>query len=231
MKRFLKAGSIMAITAICVGLLTGCGESGAERKIGKEARYYIANKYGFRPGTTGVELRKVGELEGVWHKKDGGTASMEYNGRTFKVYVSLTDPETRYDDYLRQDIDEYLSDYFAAELDCDDIHVWATYGVPVCMIPGDVKTVEDVFAKCDNIQIYISTFGLDRDRAKNLDVTGLGSNTEISIIDWTSEECLMDEELMSETVVGLESDSYTDGFSKVRSYYRYSDDDVSVLEK
>ena len=47
----------------------------------------------------------------------------------------------------------------------------------------------------------------------------------------TSEECLMDEELMSETVVGLESDSYTDGFSKVRSYYRYSDDDVSVLEK
>lgn len=36
---------------------------------------------------------------------------------------------------------------------------------------------------------------------------------------------------MSETVVGLESDSYTDGFSKVRSYYRYSDDDVSVLEK
>lgn len=99
------------------------------------------------------------------------------------------------------------------------------------MIAGDVKTVEDVFAKCDNIQIYISTFGLDRDRAKNLDVTGLGSNTEISIIDWTSEECLMDEELMSETVVGLESDSYTDGFSKVRSYYRYSDDDVSVLEK
>lgn len=123
-------------------------------------------------------------------------SSIKYNGRTFKVYVSLTDPETRYDDYLRQDIDEYLSDYFAAELDCDDIHVWATYGVPVCMIPGDVKTVEDVFAKCDNIQIYISTFGLDRDRAKNLDVTGLGSNTEISIIDWTSEECLMDEELM-----------------------------------
>ena len=36
---------------------------------------------------------------------------------------------------------------------------------------------------------------------------------------------------MSETVVGLESDSYTDGFSKVRSYYRYSDGDVSVLEK
>ena len=30
---------------------------------------------------TEVELRHVGELEGVWHKKDGGTATCEYNGR------------------------------------------------------------------------------------------------------------------------------------------------------
>jgi hypothetical protein len=157
---------------------------------------------------------------------------MEYDGRTFKVYVSLVDPEIRYDDYLRQDVEEYLTDYFSAALDCDDIHLWATYGVPVCMIPGDVKTVEDLFAKCDNVQIYVSTFGLDRDSAKSLDVTGLGSNTEISIIDWASEDCLKDEELMRETVVGLESDSLTDGFGKIRSYYQYSKcEEVRSLEK
>lgn len=40
-------------------------------------------------------------------------------------------------------------------------------------------------------------------------------------IDWTSEDCLKDEELMRETVVGLESDSYTNGYSKIRSSYRY----------
>ena len=83
MGRFLKAGSIIAVTIACIGLLTGCGEKAAERKIGKEARYYIADKYGFRPGTKDVKLRNVGELEGVWHKKDAGTATMEYDGRTF----------------------------------------------------------------------------------------------------------------------------------------------------
>ncbi len=231
MKIMTKAGCIAAAAMVCIGLLTGCGGKIAEHKIGKEARYYIANKYKFRPGTTGVELRKTGELEGIWHKKDAGTADMEYKGHTFKVYVSLTDPEVRYDDYLRQDVEEYLSDYFSAGLGPDDIHVWAAYGEPACMVPEDVKTVDDVFAKCDNIEIYVSTFGLDRDNAKSLDVTPLGTDTVISIIDWTSEECPEDEELMRETVVGLETDSYTDGFSKVRSYYRYSKGEVSSLEK
>ena len=223
MGRFLKTGSFIVIAVCCIGLMTGCGEMAAKRKIGIEARYYIADKYKFRPGTTDVELRKTGELEGVWHKKDAGTANMEYKGRTFKVYVSLTDPEVRYDDYLYQDVEEYLTGYFTTALDCSAIYVQATYGVPVCMVPGDVKTVEDVFAKCDNVQIYVSTFGLDSDTAKDLDVTGFGAGTEITVIDWTSEECLKDEELMRETVVGLESDSYTNGFSKVRSYYRYRD--------
>ena len=137
----------------------------------------------------------------------------------FKVYVSLVDPETRYDDYLKQDVEGYLTDYFSTGLACKNIHVWATYGIPACMVPGDVKTVEDVFEKCDNVQIYVSTFGLDKDNAQNMDVKGLGTGTQIDIIDWTSKECLNDEELMRETVVGLESDSYTDGFGKIRSYY------------
>lgn len=128
-------------------------------------------------------------------------------------------------------MEDYLTDYFAARLDCSGIHVWTTYGVPVCMVPGDVKTVEDVFAKSDDIHIYVGTFGLNRDDAKDLDVTGLGEDTEIYVIDWTSEECLKDEELMRETVVGLESDSYTSGFSKIRSYYHYSMGDVESLEK
>ena len=68
MNRLLKAVSIIAFAVMCVTLMTGCGEGSARRKIGKEARYYIADKYGFRPKTTEVELRHVGELEGVWHK-------------------------------------------------------------------------------------------------------------------------------------------------------------------
>ncbi len=222
MKRSLRTGYIVAVAVLCAAMLTGCGETAAKWKIGKEARYYIANKYGFRPGTTDVELRKVGELEGIWHKKDAGTANAEHLGREFKVYVSLEDPEIRYDNYLRPDVEEYLTGFFADALGCDDIHVWATYGVPVCMVPEDVKTVEDIFAKCGDIQIYVSTFCLEGDNAGHLDVTGLGSDTEISIIDWTSEDCLMDEELMMETVVGLETDSYTDGYSRIGAYYRYS---------
>ena len=228
---FIKAAGLMALTVACVGLLTGCGERAAERKIGIQARYYIADKYGFRPDTTDVELRHVGELEGVWHKKDGGTASMEYNGRTFMVYVSLTNPDIRYDDYLKQDVEAYLNSYFADALDCHDIYVSTTYGTPVCMVPGDVKTVDDVFAKCDNIRIYVSTYGLDRDSVENLDVTGLGSDTVIDIIDWTSADCLEDEDLIRETVVGLESDSYTTGFGKIRSYYHYSNGEVGSLLK
>ncbi|MBQ4364597.1 MAG: hypothetical protein II782_11415 [Oscillospiraceae bacterium] len=231
MNRILKAGSILIVTVICIGLLTGCGERSAARKIGKEARYYIANKYKFRPDTSSVELRKTGQLEGVWHKTDGGTATMEYKGDTFHVYVSLTDPDIRYDDYLGPDIETYLSDYFDTALICDEFHVWATYGVPANMVPGDVKTVEDVFAKLDNIQIYVSTFGLDRESAKSLDVSGLGERTQISVIDWSSKECVEDEELMREAVVGLESDSYTDGFDKVTSYYQYSEGNVKALEK
>jgi hypothetical protein len=231
MKRILKAGSIIALAAMCVTLVTGCGESRAERKIGKEARYYIANKYGFRPQTIETELRHVGEMEGVWHKKDGGTATCEYNGRTFNVYVSLVNPKIRYDDYLRDDVEKYLATLFEKDLDCKRIHVWGTYGTPVCMIPGDVKNAEDVLTKCDNLQIYVSTYGLNRESAKGLDVTGFRNDTQINIIDWTSEECLEDEDLMRETVVGLESNSYTSGFSKIRLWYRYSDGDVNSLEK
>lgn len=212
---------MIAVMAVCAGLLTGCGEKIAEWKIGKEARYYIADKYKFRPGTTDVELRKVGELEGIWHKKDAGTANMEYNGRTFKVYVSLVDLQTRYDDYLKPDVEEYLNDFFRTNLGCEDIKVQATYGIPSCMVPGDVKTVEDIFAKCDNIEIYVSTYGIDKDKAKALDVSGLGTGTIITVVDWSSKDCLDDEELMRETVVGLETNSYTIGFGKVRSYYRY----------
>ena len=230
MKRLLKTGSIIAVMALCAGLLTGCGEKAAEWKIGKEARYYIANKYGFRPGTTGVELKKVGDLEGVWHKKDGGTAAMEYKGRTFNVYVSLTDPDIRYDDYLKPDVEEYLSGYFETSLDCSDIHILVTYGVPACMVPGDTKTVDDIFEKCDNIQIYVSTFGLDADTAQSLDVTELGTGTEIYIIDWTAKEYMSDEELTRETIVGFESDSYTDGFSKAKSCYKYSNGNLSILK-
>jgi hypothetical protein len=230
MRGIKRAGIIIALALVSLGLLTGCGEKNAKRKIGKEARYYVANKYGFRPKSTDVELRDVGELEGVWHKKDAGTATMEYDGRIFKVYVSLIDPGIRYDDYHRQDVEEYLNDFFKSRLDCEDIHVWTTYGVPVCMVPGDVKAAQDVFTKCDNIKIYVSTYGLDRDTAKSLDVSGLGKDTEINIIDWTYEGCLEDEELMRETVVGLESDSYTDGYSRIGSYYRYSKGNLSSLE-
>ena len=231
MKVFSKAGSIIAVTVLCAAVMVGCGEISAERKIGKEARYYIANKYGFRPGTTAVELRQVGEMEGVWHKKDGGTATCEYDGRTFNVYVSLVDPEIRYDDYLRPDVDDYLADYFSNTLEYEDIYVWTTYGVPVCEVPGDIKTIEDVTSKCDNLSIYVSTYGLKRDSAKSMDVAGFRKDTEINIIDWTSEDCLEDEELMRETVVGLESGSYTNGFSKIKSWYRYSDGDMDLLEK
>ena len=231
MKSLWQAGCIVAVTVLCAAVMTGCGERSAERKIGKEARYYIANKYGFRPGTTDVELRHVGEMEGVWHKKDGGTATCEYNGRTFNVYVSLVDSETRYDDYLRRDVEEYLSEYFAEKLECEDIYVWERYGVPVCEVPGDIKSIEDVIEKCDNLKIYISSNGLNRDSAKSLDVTGFRNDTEINIIDWTSQDCLKDEELMRETIVGLESDSYTNGFSKIKSWYCYSNGDMNSLEK
>ena len=215
MKRVLRAVSMVTLIFSCVVLMTGCGEKSAERKIGKEARYYTANKYGFRPMTMGVELRHVGEMEGVSHKKDGGTATMEYMGRTFNVYVSLTEPDIRYDDYLHADVDEYLNDYFAECLDCEDIYVWTTYGRPVCMVSGDVKTVEEIFEKCDNIKIYVSTYGLEKNSTENINVTMLGNNTEINIINWNSKDCLNDEELMRETVVGIESDSYTNGFGKV----------------
>lgn len=228
---FIKKSVIILLAVTCTGLLTGCGEKLAEYKIGKESRYYVANKYGFRPATKDVQLRRVGELEGVWHKKDGGTATTEYDGRTFEVYVSLVDPNVRYDDYLKPDVENYLNDFFTAGLGCGKIDVWATYGVPACKVPGDVKTVDDVLTKCDNIEVYVSTFGLDRDKAKNLDVSGFRPDTKISIIDWASEDCVNDRDLMGETVVGLESDSYTNGFSKIRSFYSFEDGNVRSLEK
>ena len=125
----------------------------------------------------------------------------------------------------------YIAELFESGLDCKQIYVWETYGTPVCMIPGDVKTIEDVLTKCDNLRIYISTYGLNRESAKGIDITGFRNDTEINVIDWTSEDCLKDEDLMRETVVGLESGSYTNGFSKIKSWYRYSNGDVNMLEK
>ena len=226
----MRAKITLFTILICAIALTGCGQRMAEYKIGKEARYYIADKYGFRPGTTDVELDHVGELEGVWHKKDGGTASMEYKGHTFKVYVSLIDPAIRYDDYLSEEMKEYLTDHFKTELDCKDIYVLATYGRPACMVPRDVETVEDILEKCDNIEIYVSTCGLDRDSAKSADVSGLGDNTKINIIEWTTPDCLTDEELLIDTVVGIESDTYTNGFGKLKSYYCISNGEVRSIE-
>lgn len=231
MKGILKAGSLIVLTVMCATVLTGCGEKRAEHKIGKEARYYVADKYGFRPRTTDVELRHVGELEGVWHRKDGGTATCEYEGHTFKVYVSLENPEIRYDDYLKEAVDAYLTDYMSAALDCEDIYVWATYGTPVCMIPGDIKTAEDVINNCDNIQINVSTCGLNRDNAKEMDVTEFRSDTEINIIDWTKKDCIEDKELFSETKIGLQTGTFTDGFNNISSWYCYANGDVRSMEK
>ncbi|MBR4574154.1 MAG: hypothetical protein IKO16_04525 [Lachnospiraceae bacterium] len=222
----MRAKITLLTVLICSFILTGCGQRIAEYKIGKEARYYIADKYGFRPGTTGVELDHVGELEGVWHKKDGGTASMEYKGHTFKVYVSLVDPSIRYDDYLKPDLQEYLTDHFKTELECKDLHVFATYGRSVCMVSQDIETVEEILAKCDNIEIYVSTCGLDQDRVSSLDVSALGDNTKIYIIDWSFPDCVADEELIMDNVVGLESETYTSGFSKIMSYYCFENGEV-----
>ena len=85
------------------------------------------------------------------------------------------------------------------------------------MIPQDVKTVEDVLTMCDNLQIYVSTYGLNGESVKGIDFTCFRNDTEINIIDWTSEDCLKDEDLMRETVAGLESDTYTSGFGKIKS--------------
>ncbi|MCR5268853.1 MAG: hypothetical protein K6E16_10090 [Lachnospiraceae bacterium] len=64
-------------------------------------------------------------------------------------------------------VETYLSDYFSTRLACGNINVLATYGIPSCMLPEDVKTVEDVFAKCDNMEVYVSTFGLESDSYTN----------------------------------------------------------------
>ena len=89
MNRLLKAVSIITFAVMCFTLMTGCGERSAERKIGKEARYYIANKYGFRPQTTEVELRHADSVRSD-HGIDTSTEiSARWKNDGHKVHLSI----------------------------------------------------------------------------------------------------------------------------------------------
>ena len=214
--KITKICAFLAIAAAGLLTMTGCGERSAERKIKKAALRYIADKYGIKAEVTEVELRHVGELEGVWHKKDGGYASMTYQGRTFRAYVDVKNGDYAVDNYRQADYDEQLTQYFSEQLRCDDIFVMTTYGGTIrCGVPMEIKTFEDLTAKCENIEITVSVTGLDKDSVQNVDASLFGEKTRIRLMDWSDASCMRDQEMLIHSA----SDSFANG--KLRFYCEF----------
>ena len=59
----------------------------------------------------------------------------------------------------------------------------------------------------------------------------LKTKGRVLFIDWNTKDCLADKDLFSETKVGLQSDSYTNGFNNISSWYCYANGDMSSMEK
>ena len=223
MKDILKTCGVIAMAAICMGVLTGCVERRAERKIKSAAKEYIHAKYGFKPQITDFSFMHVGEYEWNSHKKNGGYVTMEYNGRTFQTYLLLNDPENSSDNYLQQDVDDRITAYFKEKLGCADVFVYTTYGAYQirCGVPAEIVTYEDLIEKCDNIEIYVSTYGLERDRIAELDVSVFGNETEIYLVDCKSQADLSDSELVRSAITGAESDRRAELHDKFNAYYHF----------
>ena len=61
-------------------------------------------------------------------------------------------------------------------------------GLILFILPQDVKTVEDVLTMCDNLQIYVSTYGLNGESVKGKDFTCFRNDTAMeSPVRWKNE--------------------------------------------
>ncbi|MCR4896425.1 MAG: hypothetical protein K5891_06575 [Lachnospiraceae bacterium] len=207
---------LLAALTVCLGLFAGCGYS-AERIVQDLARDYIREKYEITPDVKGVKLNSAG---------DGGTVTMESEGRIFDVEISIADPSLNGDNYMKKEYAARIDEYFRSRLGCESIYVVAWYGRPGQHLGKDIRTFEDLVAKVDNIQIMVSAYGLDRSSIAGINPADWGADTQIFVADWISRDFVKDERVI------WKSTEEADAMSRdsLRSYYHFHDGVLDSLE-
>ena len=93
MRKLWKRIALLAVLTACLGLLAGCGK-GAEKIVKRTALDYMKEKYDITPDVKDVVLKNSG---------DGGTVTMEAEGRLFDVEISLSDPAKCGDNFMKKE--------------------------------------------------------------------------------------------------------------------------------
>ncbi len=214
-KYWKRIALLMALTA-CLGMLSGCGKS-AEKIVKRAATDYMKEKYAITPNVKDVVLKSSG---------DGGTVTMEAEGRLFDVEISMSDPSANGDNFMKKEFNARIDEYFRSRLRCESLYVVAWYGKPGQHVGKEIKTFEDLIAGVDNMQIMISAYGLDRSSVSNIDVADLGTNAQIFIADWISKDFVNDERVIWKNTEEADAMSR----DNLKSYYHFHDGTMDSLE-
>ena len=229
MKRFIKVCLFIAVYLAAVKLIVEYSE---ENKRIRSAQQYVLEKYGFMPKVQDCQVRSFPELKNTEVYDAGYYITMEYAGHVFETYMSRTDPKILTDNYMQERINDQFKAYFAEKLKYDDIEVWTSYGEGFCCgIPKDIKTYNDVITNCKNLKIYVSTYGLDRDKVKSMDFTEMGDLAEIYIFDCESETYVRDEEAIKVFVKGRDLNICGDFYNHMKSIYQIRNGFEIVMEE
>ena len=180
----------MIIGTVIIGgmLLCSCGESGDRRRLEKTAVTYIKEKYGINAKAVDVTFGSVGWLELKSEKSKSGTVEMTADGRTFHVYATLRSSwEDCFDDYYAPEVIEAISSVIKDTVVCEDSVlriVYTTNGGSKCLSGLSLKTPKQVIAGIEHLYVDMSTYGLDIDSARALDLSSFAQDVQLSIHDW-----------------------------------------------
>ena len=180
----MKLMPLVAV-GLCASLLTGC-LAPRTAKLKNMAVEYVEAKYGFTAKATDVTVDGISWLEPSWNKGKSGRVKMSYDGKTFYVQVYLNEGvRDCTDTYQEEEFVEYLTDIVQDELSCERLCATMDFGVGNTLhyLGIDVLTIDDLL-KRGNLDVRVSTFGLDHSKVASFDTTRLGANPKIGIYCW-----------------------------------------------
>lgn len=231
----MKLMHLVAV-GICASLLTGCFAPRTLR-LQNMAVNYVEAKYGFTARATDVVEDGVSWLEPAWNKGKSGEVEMSYDGKTFYVRADLdAGMQGCSDTYQEEEFTERITNIVRDELSCEQLCTSMDFGVGNTLhyLGIDVLTIDDLLKKGD-LDVRVSTYGLDHTKVASFDTTRLGTNPKIGIYCW-KDSSLVDAGYVPQNSVSLaDSDTisladhyyYLDGAWTHHPYAQFEDDMVA----
>ena len=157
-------------------------------RLQRMARAYVKRKYGFKARASRVQTMAIGWLEPTWHKGKSGYVEMTYGKTSFHVRADLrSGTDSCSDTYQMREFTERILGPIRDGLACDKLCATVRYGdrdFGGSYLGLGVKSFEDLVRDIDNVEVVVSTHGLDHSRIDRLDLSYLGQKPRVGIYDW-----------------------------------------------